>query len=282
MEVLKPADVFRQNLTNPGDHIVVAYDDMTWEKIRSTSREVGPYTLMGKTNSVHVRPGADFAVETLAQLGQETWLDYKFHDIPQTVELSVQEATEAGGSLITVHASGGFKMLKAAVAGAAKARNNLDEQIRAGLIEKKDLSRIGHVLGITVLTSLQDETYSIFGLDPEDEKAIVKKVLEFVKMAKDAGLTGIVCSPLEARAVREDPDNDGLLVVTPAITPIFANQAADQKRSTNAIEAMRNGADMVAIGRGINLAAEYGLTKSEAAIKVGEEVGEGLELRRTA
>lgn len=276
------AEVFRQGLVNPADHIIVAYDGMPWHDIRVTGHEVGEFTGMGKTNSAHVRRGVDRVVTILDGFDQESMLDSKFHDIPETVALSVQAATEAGGSLITVHASGGFNMLEAAVRGAAIGRSNLEEDIREGRRTPVDISRVGHVLGITVLTSLQDEAYSIFGLDPEDTGAITKKVLEFTHMASDAGLTGVVCSPLEARAVREDPDLNHMLVVTPAITPRFAKKAGDQKRTTNAVEAIGDGADLIVVGRGINKAADYNLSKARASQLVGDEVGEGLERRRAA
>ncbi len=265
------AEVFRSELVLPTDRTIVAYDGMKWPEIMATAEEVGPYTGIGKTNSAHVRPGGEYAVDKLASLGQLTMLDSKFHDIPETVRLSVKEATLAGGSLITVHASGGQKMLNAAAKGAQEGRDEITD-----VFKKRALPMLGHVLGITVLTSLEDEAFSIFNLDPEDTDAIQKKVIEFAHMALEAGLTGIVCSPLEAEALREISDFDSLLIVTPGITPIFAKTADDQKRTTNAIEAFERGADLIVVGRGINKAADYGLTKAEAATAVGEESAEGL------
>lgn len=260
-----------ERLQLPSDRIIIAYDGMEWPQILETAADVGPYTGHGKTNSKHVRRGADFAVNTLAENGQLTMLDSKFHDIPGTVEDSVYEATLAGASLITVHAAGGIDMLKGAMKGRERARS----EVRSPFM-KSSLPLIGNVLGITVLTSLKDEAFSIFNLDRDDKDAIKKKVVEFAYMALDAGLDGIVCSPLETEAIRANSNFDGLLVVNPGITPRFAVQAADQARSKNAQQAMEAGANFVVVGRGINKANDYSMTKAEAAIETGKEVAAGL------
>ncbi len=273
-ETTQAADIFRNELIVPTDRIIVAYDGMNWPQIMETAEAVGPVSGLGKTNSAHVRPGADFAVEQLASVGQFTMLDSKFHDIPRTVGLAVEEATLAGASLITVHASGGLDMLKAAAAGAQRGKDGIQDAFK-----KKALPNLGHVLGITVLTSLEDEAYSIFGLDPNDKDAIQKKVIEFAHLALEAGLTGIVCSPLEAEAIRSNTKFDSLLVVTPAITPDFAKKEGDQARTTNATQAMEAGADLIVVGSAINKASDYGMTKPEAAEAIGEEIAVGLDRR---
>lgn len=265
-------NVFRNELVLPTDRTIVAYDGLEWPQIVETAGEVGQLTGLGKTNSAHVRPGADYAVDTLAAQGQLTMLDFKFHDIPDTVQRSVREATMAGGSLITVHASGGPAMLEAAVKGAQEGREAVPDIFR-----QRSLPKLGHVLGITVLTSLDaTDCESIFGIPQDDTDGIKKKVVQFAHFALDAGLTGIVCSPLEARAVRANSNFDPLLVVTPAITPEFATKASDQKRSTNARQAMNDGVDLIVVGRAINKAGDYGLTKAEAAQAIGEEMKTGL------
>lgn len=263
--------VLREQLVLPSDRIIVAYDGMDWPEIINTASEIGQFTGMGKTNSKHVRSGANHAVWALSENGQRTMLDSKFNDIPGTVEDSLYEATLAGASLVTVHASGGVEMMRGAVKGRDRAREWFLKDD-----SNYNTSMVGNVLGITVLTSLGDEAYSIFGLDRDDKDAIRKKVVEFAHMAVDAGLDGIVCSPLETEAIRSHGEFNGLLVVNPGITPIFANTAADQKRTTNAKQAIEAGADFVVIGRGLNKAADYGMTKKEAAVAVGEEIKEGL------
>jgi orotidine-5'-phosphate decarboxylase len=273
LEEYKVAEnIFRSELINPSDRIIVAYDGMGWDEILATADEVGPLTGFGKTNSAHVRPGADFAIDQLAAAGQLTMLDSKFHDIPRTVALSVGEATRAGASLITVHASGGPAMLAAAVKGAEAGRADIID-----VYKRRSLSKIGGVLGITVLTSLDPvDCESIFGIPVDDEDGIKNKVLQFANFALDAGLTGIVCSPLEAEAIRANSNFDPLLVVTPGITPEFAVTEGDQKRTTSARDAINFGADLVVVGSAINNAGKYSLTKAEAARAIGEEIAEAL------
>jgi orotidine-5'-phosphate decarboxylase len=211
-------------------------------------------------------------VNNLDENGQLAMLDFKFHDIPGTVERSVRKATRIGGSLITVHASGGQEMLEAAVVGAEKGRADFKD-----VFKNVTLPKVGHILGITVLTSLDaEDCFSIFGIPKDDEDGIKKKVLQFTEMALEAGLTGIVCSPLETEAIRSKSKFDSLLVVNPGITPMFAKKAGDQKRTTNATQAINAGADMVVVGGGINKASDYGMTKAEAAQAVGEEIGTAL------
>lgn len=265
-------NIYREQLDQPGDRVISALDNMSWDEAIAQVNEIGAHIGMGKTNSLHQRVGADFAVSTLGENGLYTMLDAKYHDIPETVESHVREATLAGASLITVHASGGVEMLEGAVKGREKGRELTRDVFRQAAID-----RIGGVLGITVLTSLDsDDCESIFGIPKEDPDGIKKKVVQFANMALDAGLDGIVCSSLELEAIRSNSNFDGLLTVVAGITPVFAKKAGDQKRTTNAREAISSGADFVVVGRAINKAGDYGMTKAEAAQAVAEEVKEGL------
>lgn len=221
--------------------------------------------------SLHQRIGTDFAVRTLGEYGLYTMLDGKYHDIPETVEGHVREATLAGASLITVHASGGYNMLTAAVKGRDKGR-----ELTRDVFRQAAINRIGGVLGVTVLTSLQEECYSIFDIPHDDIGGIQKKVIQFAHMALDAGLDGIVCSAFELEAVCRNSNFDGLLKVVPGITPTFAQKAGDQKRTASPKDAINRGADLIVVGRAINNASDYSLTKAEAVQAVVEEIKEGL------
>jgi orotidine-5'-phosphate decarboxylase len=266
------ANVYREQLLVPGDRVISALDNMSWTEAIDQVSEIGAHIGMGKTNSLHQRLGANYAVGTLAENGLYTMLDGKYHDIPETVEGHVREATLAGASLITVHASGGLKMLEGAVRGRVKGR-----ELTRDVFKQASIERIGGVLGITVLTSLDsDDCESIFGILRGDEDGIKKKVVQFANMALDAGLDGIVCSSLELGAIRANSNFDGLLTVVPGITPEFAKKAGDQKRTTSAREAINSGADLIVVGRAINKAGDYSLTKAQAAQAVAEEVKEGL------
>jgi orotidine-5'-phosphate decarboxylase len=267
-----PSNIYREQLSEPGDRVISALDNMSWEAAIAQVSEIGAHIGMGKTNSLHQRLGTDNAVATLADNGLYTMLDGKFHDIPETVEGHVREVTLSGASLITVHTSGGVKMLEAAVKGREKGR-----ELTRNVFQRAAAERIGGVLGITVLTSLDsDDCESIFGISKDDESGIKKKVVQFAHLALDAGLDGIVCSSLELEAIRSNGNFDSLLTVVPGITPDFAKKAGDQKRTTNARQAISSGADMIVIGRAINKAESYEMTKAEAAQAVADEVKLGL------
>lgn len=261
-----------EGLQSPHDRMIVAYDDMTWPEITDAAQEIGSIARTGKTTSAHIRTGSDHAVNQLNTYGQAAMLDYKFHDIPSTVERSVKEATLSRGSFITVHASGGYFMLEGAVRGVESGRAEIKKTSK-----KLEPDKLGLVLGITVLTSLNWwDCESIFGIPHDEPEGIQKKVLQFANMANDAGLDGIVCSPLEARALRNKSKFDDLLIVTPGIRPKFANQAGDQERTATAEDAMRDGADMIVVGRGIIKANLYNMSKSEAVYLIAEEIKAGL------
>lgn len=265
-------NVYRDQLITPGDRVISALDNMTWEEAFAQMGEIGEFIGMGKTNSLHKRRGSDYAVNALAENGLYTMLDDKCHDIPETVEGEVRELTLSGASLITVHAGGGQAMLEAAIKGRDEGRK-LDRNV----FHHAAIDRIGGVLGITVLTSLDsDDCESIFGIPKSDTDGIKKKVVQFANMALEAGLDGIVCSALELDAIRGNSNFDRLLAVVPGITPSFAKKAGDQKRTVSPREAINSGADLIVVGRGINKAGDYGLSKADAAKAVAEEVKEGL------
>lgn len=259
------ANIYREQLQVPGDRVISALDNMSWEEATAQAQEIGQYIGIAKTNSLHQRLGTDHAVATLADNGLYTFIDGKYHDIPETVEGHVREATQSGATLITVHASGGVKMLEAAVKGRDAGRDLIVNPFKRAAMD-----RIGGVLGITVLTSLKDECVSIYGDEAE------KKVVEFAHYALEAGLDGIVCSVKELRAIRANSNFDNLLAVVPGITPKHAKKAEDQQRTGTPAEAIELGADLIVIGRGINKAADYGMSKAEAAQAVAAEVEEAL------
>jgi orotidine-5'-phosphate decarboxylase len=261
------AEAFRGTIEQPSDRVIVALDNMDWDVAGAVMGEVGPHVGMAKANSIAQKYGWEHAVDTIANLGAFTMADTKFHDIPKTVELQVQEVTEVGASLITVHASGGEEMLQAAVAGSQEGKT----YIESGLANKlkfgpKNFPRLGGVLGITVLTSLDNEDcQSIYGSDSQT------KVLEFAKMAEAAGVDGIVCSGEELKAVRSDESLDGLLTVVPGITPEWAKKAGDQKRIVTPSEAVQSGADYIVVGRAITRPPED-ISRVEAAQRIAEEL----------
>lgn len=260
-----PGYTYREQIQTASDRIIVALDNMTWPVATEVLDEVGRNIGIGKANSIAQKRGWENAVNTIGHFGVHTMADAKFHDIPQTVELSVKEVTESGASLITVHASGGEPMLKAAVKGREEGRAKINPELPIVL---RNPELIGGILGITVLTSLDpEECESIYGDNPE------RKVTEFARMAFNSGIDGIVCSPKELRAIRAISALDSLVTVVAGITPPWAKKPGDQKRVSTPAEAYQDGADFEVVGRAITQPPE-GMSRAEAAQRIVEELRE--------
>jgi len=173
-----------------------------------------------------VAAGPEFVRELVAQ-GRKVFLDLKFHDIPNTVAAAVRSAAELGVSMMTVHASGGSKMLKAAAEAAAQS-------------PRKPL-----VLAVTVLTSLADADLQETGVSGN----VLSQVLRLGALARNAGCGGLVASAMEARELRRELGED-FVIVTPGVRPV-GGDAGDQARVITPGEAMRAGATYVVVGRPI-------------------------------
>lgn len=129
--------------------------------------------------------------------------------------------------------------------------------------------QLGGILGITVLTSIDDDCVSIYGDEPE------VKVVQFAHMAQEAGIDGIVCSGKELRAIRAISALDDLITVVPGITPEWAKKPGDQKRVVTPAMAVDNGADFIVVGRAITQ-PPVGISKQEAAHRIVTELTEAL------
>jgi len=155
-------------------------------------------------------------------------LDLKLHDIPETVARATARAAELGVGLMTVHTSGGRRMLEAAV----RARGSV------------------RLLGVTVLTSLDDRDLAEVGSGPSVADVVARRAA----LAAAVGLDGVVASPAEAAVVRKAAPA-GFLIVTPGVRPAGAD-AGDQKRVATPAAARAAGADLVVVGRPIRDAAD--------------------------
>ncbi len=173
--------------------------------------------------------GNDF-VHTLRSRGIEVFLDLKLHDIPNTVSRAIRSATQAGASLLTVHASGGAAMLSAAAAAAAAIPGS------------------PRLLAVTVLTSM--DARQLQGIGIADTPA--GQVLRLGRLAQSCGIDGMVCSAEEISLLRAKLGSDTLLVV-PGIRPHGA-AAGDQKRIATPMTAIAAGATMLVVGRPITQA----------------------------
>jgi orotidine-5'-phosphate decarboxylase len=185
------------------------------------------------------------AVEKLAGLGYEIFLDLKFHDIPNTVAHAVAAGARLPGvRLMTIHASGGAEMMRAA-------------RDAAGTRAKRP-----RLLGVTVLTSLDAATLRSVGV----ATAPVQQAVALAQLAKASGMDGVVASAHEISEIRK-ACGPGFLIVVPGIRPATA-AADDQARVATPGDAIRAGADYLVVGRPITAAAK----PREAAMRIGEEI----------
>ena len=189
------------------------------------------------------------AVARITGAGHQVFLDLKFHDIPATVAAAVAAAADLGCFVLTVHASGGPEMLRAAARATAAIANP------------------PLVVGVTVLTSLNDGDLDTVG----QSGPVPRQVLRLAELARECGLGGVVCSPHEITALRDALGGDFKLIV-PGVRPDWAG-ADDQKRIMTPAEAVAAGADYLVIGRPITRAAD----PAEAAGRIADEIAAGAD-----
>ena len=167
------------------------------------------------------------------QNGHKAFVDLKFHDIPNTVARDVGTMTKHRANMINMHASGGLMMMKAAKASA--------DEVSA---ERDILPPI--LLGVTILTSIEETN---FRLSFASARTLTEQVVYLAQLAQEAGLNGVIASPLEIEPIRK-ACGDKFLIVTPGIRPKWA-ETDDQRRITTPAEAIRRGADYIVVGRPI-------------------------------
>ena len=167
-------------------------------------------------------------VRDLVTAGHKVFLDLKYHDIPNTVAAAVREAARLGVSMLTVHASGGTKMLKAACDAARESSPALQ------------------VLAVTVLTSMDQNDLRETGVQV---KVIEDLVVTMAEVALRAGCAGVVSSAKEVRMLRQKFGND-FLAVTPGVRPA-GSAHGDQARVVTPAQAIAAGASHIVVGRPI-------------------------------
>lgn len=238
----------RTNL-KPRERVLAALDVASLNEALALVGPLRPYVGGFKVGlELCTAEGAPRVVEAVAAAGGAVFLDLKLHDIPNTVAGAVRSVCALGPAvrMLTLHASGGAAMLRAAVEAAA------------GFRERPLL------LAVTVLTSvdaaaLRDELGVTAPLD--------EQVVHLARLAQVAGLDGVVASPHEAPAIRRTCGDD-LLIVTPGVRPVWA-AAGDQRRVLTPAEALCAGADYLVIGRPITGAAD----PAAAAARIVAELG---------
>lgn len=227
--------------------VIVALDVPTADAALKLVEQLAPVTGGFKVGSELFTSAGPDIVRRIRGLGAPVFLDLKFHDIPHTVAKAVAAAVRLDVQMLTVHASGGVDMLKAA------------EQVA-----QESAWQLGHapplVLAVTILTSLDSGALSQIGLDPN----IIRQVRRLANMANQAGLRGLVCSPREVAEVRQMVPASTQLVI-PGVRP-QAVERDDQKRTLTPREALALGANWLVIGRPI-CAAENPRVAAENILK---------------
>jgi len=212
--------------------LAVALDTSEREEILRLGRALRGRVGVAKVGLEAFTAHGPALVAEVGELGMPVFLDLKLHDIPNTVERAARNAARLGVAMLTVHASGGEAMLRAAVAGAASAE------------------RPPAVLAVTVLTSLDDATLMGLGIPG----GAAGRVAAWAALAQRCGCAGIVCSPQEAAALRSAL-GPNLLLVTPGVRP-SGESSGDQRRVATPREAVAAGADLLVVGRPITAATD--------------------------
>ena len=217
--------------------LIFALDVETLEAARSwVDRLQGQVGVFKIGKQLFTRCGPE-VVKLVQAGGADVFLDLKYHDIPNTVAMAGLEALRLGVRMFNVHALGGFEMMARLVA-------EVDKVCPRGNPQRPIL------LAVTILTSSNQETLRGDGIDRPVEVMVPK----LAKLAKDAGMDGVVASPKEVSLIRAACGDD-FLIVTPGVRPDFASQD-DQKRVMTPGDALRAGADYLVIGRPISAAAD--------------------------
>lgn len=216
---------------DPRERLIVALDVSTAVAAQKIVAAVGDSALTYKVGMQLYTAEGPQVVRELVASGRRVFLDLKYHDIPNTVSAAVAEAAKLGVSMLTVHALGSGRMLRAAVE-AAKGNPELI------------------VLAVTVLTSMDASDLEKIGVRGSVEDSVVR--LATIALAN--GCQGIVTSAREASTLRSELGND-FAIVTPGVRPA-GTSVGDQVRVVTPSEAIAAGASHIVVGRPITEAAD--------------------------
>lgn len=213
--------------------LFVALDVATPDEARQIVTELKDYGVGFKIGlQLFVAAGSSF-VRELTDAGARIFLDLKFHDIPNTVAAASVEAARLGVYIFNLHAAGGREMMERT---AASVREIVECE---GCEQPK-------IIAVTVLTSADEKTLGEIGVQNSPDEQVVR----LARLTKSCGLDGVVASPLEISAIRENCGED-FLIVTPGIRLQSAISGDDQKRVLTPAQAVRAGADFLVVGRPI-------------------------------
>ena len=214
------------------DRLIIALDVPTADRARELVTLLRGRVGMFKVGSQLFTSAGPQLVREIVSGGDKVFLDLKFHDIPRTVAKAALEVAKMWVVMFNLHTLGGIEMMRLTV-------EEVDRYCSTHKLRRPK------ILGVTVLTSLNQDSFQRMGLKGSVEETVIRLSL----LAQEAGLDGVVASPREIRAIRE-ACGKSFVIVTPGIRPSWA-QADDQRRFATPREAMEAGADYIVIGRPI-------------------------------
>jgi len=223
--------------------IAVALDAPNLSVAKEWAKQVSPFVSTLKIGlETYLRDGKD-SIQSIREISDcEIFLDLKLHDIPATVAGACKSVLELNPKYLTVHASGGKDMIKAAA-----------EAMPQTLI-----------VAVTILTSIDEKNLQEIGF----KNPANKSALDLALLAISAGARAIVCSPQEVSEIRRNVPKE-IVLITPGVRPLGSN-ANDQQRIATPEEALTNGADLLVIGRPITSADDVG----KAAKLISEDLNQ--------
>jgi orotidine-5'-phosphate decarboxylase len=229
--------------------LIAALDFPTVEAAKKAVEEIGDAVAYYKVGMELYYAAGNDMIRFLKEHNKKVFLDLKLQDIPNTVASALKVEARLGVDMINVHAVGGKKMMEAA----AKAVKETAEELG---VERPKL------IAVTILTSMDEEQFA----DLNYKNTIPEQVVALAKLAKAAGLDGVVASPKEAAAIREACGPD-FLIVTPGVRPA-GSALDDQSRVTTPAQAFANGSTHIVVGRPIMKAED----RKQAARAIVEEI----------
>ncbi|WP_312027541.1 orotidine-5'-phosphate decarboxylase [Brevibacillus brevis] len=222
----------QQQLTDIRERMIVALDFSTLDEVKKCIEPLQGHIRYVKVGMELAYAEGPAIVSFLKDKGFNVFLDLKVHDIPNTAKGAMRSLARLGADMVNVHAAGGVAMM-------AAAREGLEQGTAAGAARPL-------LIGVTMLTSTGLQTMNQELAIPG---AVEDVVVHYARMTKQAGLDGVVASPLEVPMIKKAA-GDAFVTVTPGIRPLGADQG-DQTRITTPEQAFRLGSDYLVIGRAI-------------------------------
>lgn len=206
------------------DRLIIALDLPTTEEAKNAVAAIGDAGTFYKIGYQLMPVGGLELARQLSDQGKKVFLDFKFHDIGATVERGVKSVCKLGGDFLTVHA---------------------EPDVLKGAVEGRGSDKRLKILGVTVLTSIDQASLSRSGIQMKLEDLVLKRA----EFAAEAGADGVIASAKEVAAIKAR-FGDALKIVTPGVRPKGAS-IDDQKRVVTPADAITAGADHLVVGRPI-------------------------------